>query len=198
MSEKGIAYCYTRVSTKKQKRSLDSQAELLEPLAESEGYVPVVISDIDTGRVAAGSRKGFGSIIGCFKHKQVGALYVARIDRLSRSKEDLINLSKFFLIHNIKLYTPLGEAKLDTKEGQEFFLREAEFAQREAELASLRTKEGLKFARANGRVGGRKLKLTKEEAEQITNIYSQGLLSVREIADMYKVSPPTIYRAMES
>ena len=59
-----------------------------------------------------------------------------------------------------------------------------------------RTRDGLAAARARGRVGGRKPKLSEAQQEQIKKLYDKRELTVREIAALFSVTAPTVYRAL--
>ncbi|MFJ2444351.1 helix-turn-helix domain-containing protein [Streptomyces sp. NPDC087658] len=67
----------------------------------------------------------------------------------------------------------------------------------------MRTNEGLAAARARGRTGGRKSKLTPAAIGQARLMYEakdakgKRLHTVAEIADAFKVTRGTIYRALE-
>jgi len=67
------------------------------------------------------------------------------------------------------------------------------FAQFERDIIAERTKEGLKSARARGKVGGRK----KKDSEKVSNaltLYDSQNHSVSEIEKMTVVSKATLYR----
>jgi DNA invertase Pin-like site-specific DNA recombinase len=59
-----------------------------------------------------------------------------------------------------------------------------------------RTIDGLKAARARGKVGGRKSVMTTAKINTAQQMYSEGKY-VTEIAEVLWVSRPTIYRALE-
>ena len=68
------------------------------------------------------------------------------------------------------------------------------FAEFEREMIRERTKAGLEAARKEGRIGGRKPKLNKNQREDIAdNVISQRK-SGADMARLYKVSEATISR----
>ena len=69
--------------------------------------------------------------------------------------------------------------------------RLAEF---EHDLIVERTHDGLAAARARGRKGGPKFKMTLNRAKQARAMYDAGQHTVQDIADTFGVSRPTIYR----
>ena len=61
------------------------------------------------------------------------------------------------------------------------------------------TYEGLAAARARGRHGGRRAKLTPEQTERARQLYdSDSGMTVAEIGSVFGVSRQTIYRALEA
>lgn len=84
-------------------------------------------------------------------------LVVTKLDRLGRSLENLIELSKDLQQHGVDLVVLDQGIDTSTPVGKMFFhILGAEF---EAALASERTMDGLAAARARGRTGGQKPKL---------------------------------------
>ena len=59
------------------------------------------------------------------------------------------------------------------------------------------TNEGLAAARARGRVGGRKPKLSPKQAAHARQLYDERRMTVQEIADLLKVDRATIYRHLD-
>lgn len=68
------------------------------------------------------------------------------------------------------------------------------FAEFEHSIMQGRTKDGLAAARARGRVGGRKPKMTPARISEAKKLYEAQNKTVQEIADLFGVSRPTIYR----
>jgi DNA invertase Pin-like site-specific DNA recombinase len=94
----------------------------------------------------------------------------------------------------------ITEQGIDTNtiEGRLFFHIFAAVAEFEREIIKQRTMDGLSAARARGRVGGRPEKLTDKQKAQIITFYQAEQKTVQEIADLFNVSRPTIYRVLES
>lgn len=69
----------------------------------------------------------------------------------------------------------------------------ASLAQMERELLTERTKAGLAAAKAQGRVGGRKRKMTKSKLESAKQLLATGV-SPRDVARDLGISIPTLYR----
>ena len=60
-----------------------------------------------------------------------------------------------------------------------------------------RTVDGLAAARARGRNGGPKFKMTPTRIAQARSMYDAGGHTVQQIADTFGVSRPTIYRHLD-
>lgn len=70
------------------------------------------------------------------------------------------------------------------------------FAEFEREMIRERTKAGLEAARQEGRVGGRRPKLTKDQKRDILDNITSGRKSGAQMARLYQVSEATISRLM--
>jgi DNA invertase Pin-like site-specific DNA recombinase len=66
-------------------------------------------------------------------------------------------------------------------------------AELQRELIVANTNDGLAFARARGRVGGRRPKLTPAQAELAQQLYDAREKTVQQIADMFNVPRSTVY-----
>ncbi|MFK4836949.1 recombinase family protein [Microbacterium sp. ZW T2_14] len=122
-------------------------------------------------------------------------LVVTRLDRMSRSAKDLLEIGEWLEKRGVDLEAT--EQRINTKspEGRMFFTILAAFAQFERDLIVARTRDGLAAARARGRKGGRKPKLTAQKIADIKRKYEGGD-TVQSIATYFGVSRPTIYRAL--
>jgi DNA invertase Pin-like site-specific DNA recombinase len=93
-------------------------------------------------------------------------LVITRSDRLGRSTKDLLNIVSELEEQGIDLV--VLEQRIDTKtpEGKLFFTMVAAFAEFEHGILVARTMDGLAAARARGRLGGRKPKMTAARATE--------------------------------
>ncbi|AEV84232.1 binR-like DNA-invertase [Actinoplanes sp. SE50] len=71
------------------------------------------------------------------------------------------------------------------------------FVQFEAELKGLQTREGMVLARREGRVAGREPKLSTEQRAELLRLHASGLHQVTQLARMFGVSRPTVYRLVQ-
>jgi DNA invertase Pin-like site-specific DNA recombinase len=120
------------------------------------------------------------------------------MDRLGRSAKDLLNIVSEMEERGVNL--EIVEQRIDTKtpEGKMFFTMVAAFAEFEHSMMVARTKDGLAAARARGRLGGRKPKLTELQVKEIQKLYRAKEHTVQEISLMFNVSRPTIYRVVDT
>ena len=121
---------------------------------------------------------------------------ITRLDRLGRSTKDLLNLVSDLQDNGVHLEVLEQNINTSTPEGKLFFTLVASFAEFEREIMRARTIDGLKAARARGKVGGRKSVMTTAKISTAQQMYSEGKY-VTEIAEVLGVSRPTIYRALE-
>ena len=84
---------------------------------------------------------------------------------------------------------------VDTKTpvGRFFFHVMASLAQMERELILERTRAGLEVARGQGRVGGRKRRMTDDKVQAARKLFESGAPPL-EVALSLGVSVPTLYR----
>jgi DNA invertase Pin-like site-specific DNA recombinase len=120
---------------------------------------------------------------------------IPHLERLSRSLKDLLHLLERIkaagagfrsLTESIDTTTPAGRMlmqMLDSFAGYERAMKE-------------RTKAGLAAARAEGRVGGRRPKLTTQQRADIVENVQSGRWTAAQMARLYGVSGPTISRIL--
>ena len=69
-------------------------------------------------------------------------------------------------------------------------------AEFEADLISMRTREGMKVAKAKGRLRGKQPKLTTIQARHLMELTDSGTYSTKELAELFRVGRSTIYRTI--
>ncbi len=119
---------------------------------------------------------------------------VWKLDRLSRSLKDLLHILER-IEHQGAGFRSLTEA-IDTTSaaGRMMMQMIGAFAEFERAMIRERTGAGLVAARAEGRVGGRRPKLTPEQRTDIAEGVLSGRKTAAQMARLYKVSEPTISR----
>ena len=69
-------------------------------------------------------------------------------------------------------------------------------AEFESDLIRLRTKEGMRVAKAKGRLRGKQLKLNPRQEAHLVSLMAAGEHSTAELADLFGVGRSTVYRAL--
>ena len=70
-------------------------------------------------------------------------------------------------------------------------------AELEADLIRLRTREGMKVAKAKGRLRGKQPKLSRRQEAHLVSLVHGGEYSMAEAAELFGVARSTVYRAIE-
>jgi DNA invertase Pin-like site-specific DNA recombinase len=127
-------------------------------------------------------------------------LVITKLDRLGRSLEHLIQLSRDLHTRGVDLVVLDQGIDTSTPVGRMFFQILGSIAEFEHALMSERTRDGLAAARARGRTGGQKPKLGPRQAQLARDMYDatgpdgKRLHTVQHIAKEFGVTRPTIYR----
>jgi DNA invertase Pin-like site-specific DNA recombinase len=130
-------------------------------------------------------------------------LVITKLDRLGRSLEHLIALSNELQARGVDLVVLNQGIDTSTALGRMFFQILGAIAEFEHALMSERTRDGLAAARARGRTGGQKAKLTPRQAKIAQDMYEElgpdgrRAHTVAEIGAEFGVSRPTIYRHLQ-
>ncbi len=177
---------YGRVST--QDQNLDAQKDALKKAGVDKIFIEKITgtkaSRPELDKLREQMRKG-------------DTLVITRLDRLGRSTKDLLGIASELQEKGVELEVLEQNINTTSVEGRFFFTVIAAMAEFEHELMVARTKDGLAAARARGRLGGRKPKLTEAQKKQVKKLYDARELTVREIASLFSVTAPTVYRALE-
>ena len=124
-------------------------------------------------------------------------LVVTKLDRLARSVRDARDIADELSSREIRLN--LGGSVHDPTDpiGRLLFNVLAMVAEFEADLISARTKEGMKVAKAKGRLRGKQPKLSPRQEAHLVELYNAGEHTGAELAEIFGVARATIYRAVE-
>ena len=180
---------YGRVSTTDQ--SLDAQRDALQAAGCDQ-----VLVDRASGKLASRPELDKALLIA----REGDQLVVTKLDRLGRSLEHLIVLSNELQARGVDLVVIDQGIDTSTAVGRMFFQILGAIAEFEHTLMAERTRDGLAAARARGRTGGQRPKLSPRQARIAQEMYDQTgpdgrrTHTVAEIAAEFSVSRPTIYR----
>jgi DNA invertase Pin-like site-specific DNA recombinase len=122
-------------------------------------------------------------------------LVIWKIDRLGRNLRDLVDIVTTLGERGVGVKSLTnGIVDTTTAHGKLVFGMFALMAEYEAALIQERTQAGLIAARARGRKGGRKPKMTAELIGKAQRMYDSRQFTMNEIAQYCHVTPMTIYR----
>ncbi len=175
---------YGRVSTAEQ-----NPAHQIDALRRA-GVEPGDIH-IDTASGAKASRPKLDLVLTLARRGDT--IVITRLDRLGRSMLHLVNLGADLRERGIGLKVLEQGIDTDTAEGRAMFGMLSVLAEFQRELIVANTRDGLEAARARGRKGGRRPKLTVHQIEQAQRLYDEGRHTVQQIADILGVKRGTLY-----
>lgn len=133
----------------------------------------------------------------CLAYLREGdVLTITKLDRAGRSVQHLIKLANDLRDRGIGFKVVDQPIDTTTPAGRLFFVIMAAVAEFERDLIVERTHEGLRTARLNGKRPGRKHKLTAKQKTHVREMHAAGGRTVTDIAEMFRVSRPVIYRAL--
>jgi DNA invertase Pin-like site-specific DNA recombinase len=185
----GISVGYARVSTDAQ--DLTAQRDALTALG-------VAAARIYVDRGLTGRRRDRPGLREALAACRAGdTLVVTKLDRLARSVPDARDIVEELTSREVSL--SIGGAVHDPSDpvGRLLFNVLAMVAEFEADLIRMRTREGMKVARAKGRLRGKQPKLTPQQEAVLVGLYEAGEHTSSELAALFGVARSTVYRALE-
>lgn len=187
MAPQGQTVGYVRVSS-----AVQNLARQLEAI----GKVDKLFQEAESG----GSRADRQALAECISYVRDGDIVkVASIDRLARSLRDLKDIVEELLAKGARVqfmkegqtYSPDGHDAI----AQLLLNMLGAFAEFERALIRERQAEGIRIAKAAGKYGGRKRRLTAEQVATVRELAEQGVPKSR-IAQQFGVDRSTIYRSI--
>ena len=124
-------------------------------------------------------------------------MVVTKLDRLARSLPDARDILDELTRRNVKL--SLGGSIHDPTDpvGQLLFNVSAMVAEFESDLIKMRAREGMKVAKAKGRLRGKQPKLKPNQAKHLFELHDLGTYTQAELAELFGVGRSTVYRTIE-
>jgi DNA invertase Pin-like site-specific DNA recombinase len=178
---------YARVSTRGQND--DSQVDDLAAYGVDKLFIDHGVS----GKHA--SRPELDNALAYLREGDV--LVITRLSRAMRSLKDLLALAEDLRERGIGLVVLKQQIDTTTPQGRLVFHLLGALDEFQRELIVEGTHEGLAAARARGRTGGRKPKLTAAQVKHARKVYAEGGHTVADIAKLLGVSRQTVYRALD-
>jgi DNA invertase Pin-like site-specific DNA recombinase len=179
---------YARVSTDRQATSITIQEKQLQAAGCERIY-----KDEDE----SGGKRNRPQLNKSLEHLRSGdVLVVCKLDRLTRSLVDLLDILKKVDAAGAS-FRSLGETfETETAAGKMMMNMIGCFAQFEREIIVERIKRGLAHARANGKIGGGRYKLSPADQMEAIRLIQVEKMSQGQVAHVYKVDRSTISRMM--
>lgn len=180
---------YARCST--QKQDLRAQKDALRALGVSDDRIYV-----DEGLTGA-NRVRPGLALALAACHPGDTLIVTKLDRLARSISDARDIADELTAREVKL--SFAGQVYDPRDpmGKLVFNMMSVFAEFEGDLIRMRTREGMRIARENGRLRGKQPKLSPKQEAQLVKLYDSGDYSKSELAEMFGVARSTVGRAVD-
>ncbi len=180
---------YARVSTDEQ--DLTAQRDALAAMGVDAERLYVDHGLTGTNRDRPGLREALAAC------RAGDTLVVTKLDRLARSLPDARDIVDELTGRQVKLN--LGGSVHDPTDpvGRLLFNVLAMVAEFESDLIKMRTREGMKVARAKGRLRGKKPKLSPRQEAHLVALHHLGGHTSAELAELFSVARSTVYRAIE-
>jgi DNA invertase Pin-like site-specific DNA recombinase len=146
---------------------------------------------------ASGARDDRPGLTEAISHARKGdCLVVWRLDRLGRSMRSLIDFTEGLKERGVQFRSLTEGIDTTTPAGRFYFHILGALAQMERELNRERTMAGLSAARARGRKGGRRPKLTPKQVAHARKLLEDRTVTIKDVAASLSVNRATIYRAL--
>ncbi|MCA0268444.1 MAG: recombinase family protein [Bacteroidetes bacterium] len=146
----------------------------------------------DTASGAKADRPGLAEALAFAREGDV--IVVWKLDRLGRSTRHLIDTLETLRERSIGFRSIKEGFDTTTPMGRLLYTMTAALAEFERDLIRERTMAGLDAARARGRTGGRKHKLTREDVDNASRALRLNLVSPTKLAETLGISTSTLYR----
>jgi DNA invertase Pin-like site-specific DNA recombinase len=121
---------------------------------------------------------------------------VRKLARLARSVPNARDIADELTRRQVKL--SMGGSVHDPTDpvGKVLFNALAMVAEFEVDLERLRTREGMKVAKAKGRLRGKQPKLSASRQEHVVKLYDDKEKNAVELAKLFAVGRSTVYRTL--
>ncbi len=183
---RNYTFGYARVSTEAQ--NLDRQIDALKRYG----------CDIIYSEKMTGTKKDRPELSKMIERMTEGdTVVIVALSRLGRSTKDLIELTELFQSKGVHLVSLKESIDTSTPSGKLLFTLMSAIAQFERDTIADRTREGLRSARARGRMGGRP-KTDPDIVRKAVKLYQTGQYSIKEIEELTGIKKSTLYRNLQT
>lgn len=180
---------YARCSTDEQ--DLTAQRDALAGLGVSSKRIYVDHGLTGANRARPGLREALAAC------RAGDTLVVTKLDRLARSLPDARDIVDELTARDVKL--SLGGSVHDPTDpvGRLMFNVLGMVSEFEADLIKLRTREGMKVAKAKGRLRGKQPKLNPKQEAHPVKLHEAGEHTTAELGELFGVARSTVYRTVK-
>jgi DNA invertase Pin-like site-specific DNA recombinase len=179
---------YARCSTDAQ--DLTAQRDALTALGVQPARIYTDHGLTGTSRARPGLREALAAC------RAGDTLVVTKLDRLARSLPDARDIAGELTSAGVKLNIGGSLHNPDDPVGRLLFNVLAMIAEFESDLIRMRTREGMKVARAKGRLRGKQPKLKPAQEAHLVELWRAGQHTSAELAELFSVARSTVYRAV--
>jgi DNA invertase Pin-like site-specific DNA recombinase len=123
-------------------------------------------------------------------------LVVWKLNRLSRSLRDVLILMERLAQAKAGIKSLTEAIDTTTPAGRMMMQMVGAFAEFERAMLRGRTKAGLETARREGRIGGRRAKLSLQQQADVRKMVSKGDKTAADAARLFKIHPATLSRLL--
>ena len=121
---------------------------------------------------------------------------VWKLDRLSRSLKDVLLVMEKIEKVGADFQSLTEAIDTSTPAGRMMMQIVGSFAEFERAMLKERTKSGLDSARKEGRIGGRRAKLTVQQQKEVISLVTSGQKTGADAARLFRVHPSTVVRLL--
>jgi len=180
---------YARCSTMAQ--DLTAQRQALAALGVPDDRVYLDKGLTGTSRTRPGLDQALAAV------REGDTLTVTKLDRLARSVPDALEILNGLSARGVRF--ALGGSVYDWTDpfAKMFLTILATIAEFEANLIRQRTREGMDIARQKGKLRGKQTVLKPAQDREIRRMHDSGDYNVAEIAVLFSISRPTVYRSLK-
>jgi len=180
---------YPRLSTDDQ--NLTVQRDALHALGVTVERIYVDHGLTGTNRARPGLREALAAC------RAGDALVVTKLDRLARSLPDARDIVEDLTARGVKLNIDGSVHDPTDPVGRLLFNVLGMIAEFESDLIRMRTREGMKIAKAKGRLRGKQPKLKPAQEAHLVELWRAGKHTSAELAELFSVARSTVYRAVQ-
>jgi DNA invertase Pin-like site-specific DNA recombinase len=123
-------------------------------------------------------------------------LVVWKLDRLSRSLRDVLTIMERLTEAKAGFRSLTEAIDTTTPAGRMMMQMVGAFAEFERAMLRERTKAGIDSARREGRIGGRRPKLSPQQQAEIRRMVSKGNKTAADAARLFNIHPATVCRLL--